>query len=271
MVAGAGAAAGRGADRRFARQRQAGPGRGARCPRRRPALARRRRLDHRDRPGQPGEVPDDREAPPGERDRDRSDGRHPGLTDRPASGHDEAGADGAGFVVWGSRIVELVVAALRALGGACRPFGPSRRPPAADPRLARRPWPPRACPRHRGRSRTRRHRGCRRSGVAPFAACETNQPWFWGRSPAGRRVGCPFLLVGVGGVSRRRPRPRRPRARPAPRAGPARSCRRPRMPESVHPRQQPRALRPKRDGLRAPRRPRGRARRGRPAGRGGGE
>ena len=205
------------------------------------------------------------------RTRSPSSGRATPGTDGPIRpGHDEAGADGAGFVVWGSRDRRPSRCRLSRPSGRGRPCGPLRLPPLPI-RPHARPWPPPACPRHRGRSRTRRRRGCRTpSGVAAFAASETNQPWFCGafaRPP----VGCRFLLVGFGDALVHVLVFVALRARLAPRVGPAPSCRPPRMRVSVHPRQQPAALRPKPDGLRAPHRSSGRARRGRPAGRGGGE
>ncbi len=170
---------------------------------------------------------------------------------------------------FGGRGPFLVVAALRALGRALGLAG------LCGFRLCRsrrheRPWPPPACPRHRGRSRTRRRRGCRsRRGSRPSPPRRRTSRGSRGVRPRPRRL--PLQLRRPRGRSRPRHRPRRPRARPAPRVGPALSCPPPRMRVSVHPRQPPVGLRPKPDGLRTPLPLSGRARRGRPAGRGGGE
>ena len=89
------AAGGRGLGR-LAGQRQAEPGRCRRWHRRRPEQRRTARLDRRHGPGEPGQVPDDHQAPARERDRAGPQRRRGLLTERrlPAShGRQPADAD----------------------------------------------------------------------------------------------------------------------------------------------------------------------------------
>ena len=81
--------------------------------------------------------------------------------------------------------LRLAVSGSRAFGRLGGLGWPCAAAAAAGTVPRRRRSPTRACRRQRGRSRRRTDRGCRaRSGVAPFAASETNQPWFWGRPAA---------------------------------------------------------------------------------------